>query len=150
MASTPSRSRRRAKGRDFVLSLAPVRRAYNKGFDAPELRRIHRIISEHHHQLMGAWNAGMNVSDRRPQHRVRSVRVTDERLFVDLDDGRTISVPLEWYPRLRRGSAEQRANWRTVGAGWGLHWPDLDEDISVPALLQGKPSSEFEAARIRS
>ena len=92
----------------------------------------------------------MNASDLNPQHRVRDVRVTDERLFVDLEDARTISVPLEWYPRLGKGTPEQRANWKTVGAGWGLHWPDLDEDINVPALLQGKPSTEFEAAKIRT
>ncbi len=92
----------------------------------------------------------MNASDLNPQHRVKDVLVTDERLFVDLEDGRTISVPLEWYPRLRKGTPEQRANWQTVGAGWGLHWPDLDEDINVPALLQGKASTDFEAARIHT
>ena len=69
-----------------------------------------------------------------------------ERLFVDLEDGRTISVPLEWYPRLERGTPPQRANWLIIGAGWGLHWPDLDEDVNVPALLQGKPSTEFQGA----
>jgi hypothetical protein len=64
---------------------------------------------------------------------------------VDLEDGRTISVPLEWYPRLERGTPAQRENWLIVGAGWGLHWPDLDEDINVPALLQGKASTQFQA-----
>ena len=92
----------------------------------------------------------MNASDLNPQDRVSDVRVTDERLFVDLDDGRTISVPLEWYPRLRKGTREQRANWQIVGGGWGLHWPDLDEDINIPALLQGKRSTEFEAAPIHT
>ncbi len=92
----------------------------------------------------------MNASDLNPQHRVKDVRVADERLSVNLEDGRTISVPLEWYPSLRKGTPEQRANWQTVGAGWGVHWPDLDEDINVPALLQGKPSTEFEAAQTRT
>ena len=87
----------------------------------------------------------MDASDHSPQHRVRDARVTDERLFVDLEDGRTISVPLEWYPRLERGTPAQRENWLIVGAGWGLHWPDLDEDINVPALLQGKASTQFQA-----
>ncbi len=88
----------------------------------------------------------MNASDLNPRHRVRDVRVTDERLFVDLEDGRTISVPLEWYPRLGRGTPAQRADWLIIGPGWGLHWPDLVEDINVPALLRGKPSTEFQAA----
>ena len=92
----------------------------------------------------------MDASELSPQHRVRDVRVTDERLFVDLEDGRTISVPLEWYPCLGRGTPAQRANWLIIGAGCGLHWPDLDEDINVPALLQGKPSTEFQAAPTRT
>ncbi len=72
----------------------------------------------------------------------QDVAVTDSTLSVDLDDGRTISVPLAWYPRLVHGTAEERSNWRISGAGWGIQWPDLDEDISIKGLLAGNPSGE--------
>jgi hypothetical protein len=71
-----------------------------------------------------------------------SVLVTDDTLAVDLADGRTISAPLAWYPRLLHGTPEERAHWRLIGQGRGLHWPDLDEDISVASLLDGRPSGE--------
>ncbi len=70
------------------------------------------------------------------------VSVTEDTLAVELSDGRTISVPLEWYPRLVDGSAQERNNWRIIGRGEGVHWADLDEDISVEGLLVGKPSGE--------
>ena len=72
----------------------------------------------------------------------QDVVVTESTLTVDLDDGRTISVPLAWYPRLVHGTTEERKNWRISGAGWGIQWPDLDEDISVKGLLAGNPSGE--------
>jgi len=74
------------------------------------------------------------------------VKVTDESLVVDLADGRTISVPIDWYPRLVHGSREERAKWRLIGRGAGIHWPDLDEDISVDGLLAGQPSNESPAS----
>ena len=70
------------------------------------------------------------------------VKVSEDSLTVDLADGRTFTVPIAWYPRLMHGTSKQRKNWRLVGAGAGIHWPDLDEDISVDNLLAGKPSSE--------
>ena len=70
------------------------------------------------------------------------VVITDDTLTVDLSDGRTISVPLAWYPRLLRGTPEERNNLRLIGQGRGIHWPALDEDISVENLLAGKPSAE--------
>lgn len=70
------------------------------------------------------------------------VLVTDDALTVELSDGRTISAPLAWYPRLLHGTAEERRHWRLIGQGRGLHWPDLDEDVSVENLLAGKPSGE--------
>lgn len=76
----------------------------------------------------------------------QSVEVTNDTLIVDLDDGRTLSVPLAWYPRLLHGSIEERANWRWIGNGEGIHWPDLDEDISVQHLLLGKPSRESQVS----
>jgi len=72
----------------------------------------------------------------------QKLTVTDEALVVDLADGRTISVPLVWFPRLAHGTAVERANWRLIGGGEGIHWPDLDEDISVKSLLAGRRSGE--------
>jgi len=69
--------------------------------------------------------------------RVADVRFGDGTMSVDLEDGRTITVPLAWYPRLRDASAEQRRNWRIAGAGYGIHWPEIDEDLGVEGLLRG-------------
>ena len=69
---------------------------------------------------------------------ITDVRVDDAMLHVTLDDGRELSVPLEWFPRLRDGSPTDRANWRFVGQGEGIHWPELDDDISVIGLISGK------------
>ncbi len=74
--------------------------------------------------------------------RVTNVYVTDDTLTVDLEDGRTISVPIGWYPRLAHGTTEERANWEISSAGYGIHWHDLDEDLGVEGLLLGKKSSE--------
>ena len=78
--------------------------------------------------------------------RVQDVAVTEETLGVDLSDGRSISVPLAWYPRLAHGTPEERDNWRIEGAGWGIHWPDLDEDVSVKGLLLGNASGESQSS----
>jgi len=72
----------------------------------------------------------------------KNVRVTDRALVVELRDGRVVSVPLAWYPRLAEGSPRERRRWELLGPGIGIHWPDLDEDISVEGLLQGLPSGE--------
>jgi hypothetical protein len=72
----------------------------------------------------------------------QSLSVTDDALIVDLTDGRTITVPLIWFPRLAHGTPVERANWRLIGNGSGIHWPDLDEDISVESLLAGRRSGE--------
>jgi hypothetical protein len=74
--------------------------------------------------------------------KAQKVIVTDEALTVDLTDGRTISAPLAWYPRLMHGTLQERNNWRLIGNGEGIHWPDLDEDISVDGILLGRPSGE--------
>ena len=71
-----------------------------------------------------------------------TVSVTEDTLTVHLADGRTLSVPLAWYPRLLHGSSKERRRWRLIGKGEGIHWPDLDEDISVENLLFGNPSGE--------
>jgi hypothetical protein len=74
--------------------------------------------------------------------KAQSVMVTDDTLAVDLADGRTISVPLAWYPRLLHGTSEERNNWRFIGDKEGIHWSDLDEDISIENLLMGRASGE--------
>ena len=74
--------------------------------------------------------------------RAQQVTVTTDTLSVDLTDGRTIAVPLAWYPRLVHGTPEERNHWRLLGQGEGIHWPELDEDISVENLLVGKASGE--------
>lgn len=73
---------------------------------------------------------------------VQEVKVVDDTLFVDLSDGRSISAPLAWYPRLWHGSETERANWRLIGRGVGIHWLELDEDVSVEGLILGRPSNE--------
>ena len=74
--------------------------------------------------------------------RAVDVKVTDDELIVQLEDGRTLAAPLVWYPRLLHGSKRERARWRFIGRGVGIHWPSLDEDISVEGLLAGRRSGE--------
>jgi hypothetical protein len=74
------------------------------------------------------------------------VTLTADSIVVDLADGRTVSAPLAWYPRLVHGSQSERGNWRLIGAGEGIHWPDLDEDISMDNLLAGHPSGESQSS----
>jgi hypothetical protein len=71
-----------------------------------------------------------------------NVLLTDDTLSVDLSDGRSISVPLAWFPRLLHSTKQERNNWRLIGRGQGIHWEDVDEDISVEGLLAGRPSGE--------
>ena len=72
--------------------------------------------------------------------RVASVEFSDEFLIVGLMDGRRISVPLKWYPRLATASSSELSNWEVCGGGYGLHWPALDEDLSTEGLLRGAPA----------
>ncbi len=85
----------------------------------------------------------MSPSMIEPQEaRALHVSVRDDELAVDLVDGRTVVIPLAWYPRLLHGTRQERSRWRLIGRGVGIHWPDLDEDISVEGLLAGRPSGE--------
>ena len=84
------------------------------------------------------------VEPRRPE--ALHVVVTDDTLTVDLVDGRSLSVPVAWYPRLAHGTAAERANWSVIGRGEGIHWQDLDEDISIEGLLAGRGSVESQAS----
>jgi hypothetical protein len=72
----------------------------------------------------------------------KRVSLTDELLAADLSDGRSISVPLAWFPRLAHGTDAERSNWKLLGGGEGVHWPDLNEDISVESMLAGRRSGE--------
>ena len=71
-----------------------------------------------------------------------NVSVSESALTVELEDGRSVAAPLGWYPRLAQALPEERTRWRLIGAGTGIHWEDLDEDISVEGLILGKPSGE--------
>ncbi len=87
----------------------------------------------------------MNISARVTDERVLDVRFDEHSLIVDLMDGRTISVPLAWYPCLLHATVKQRENWEKCGAGYGIHWPDIDEDLSTEGLLRGAPAAKAAA-----
>ncbi len=87
----------------------------------------------------------MSTSELKPGEAVRDVHFSEDTLSVDLADGRTITVPLVWYPRLLDATPAQRANWQISGAGYGIHWPDVDEDLSSEGLLRGAPAPRVTA-----
>ncbi len=78
--------------------------------------------------------------------KAENVQVTNDTLIVELSDGRTISAPLDWFPRLVYATVKERANWRLIGKGHGIHWEDIDEDISIKGLLAGRSSTESQAS----
>lgn len=82
----------------------------------------------------------MSTSGPNPGEAVKDVRLDADTLTVDLRDGRAISVPLAWYPRLLNATPEQRARWQIAGGGFGIYWPDIDEDLSTDGLLRGAPA----------
>jgi len=82
----------------------------------------------------------MSTSEPRAGERVKSVHISDDVISVDLEDGRTISAPLVWYPRLLHATVSQRENWKLAGGGYGIHWPDVDEDLTTHGLLHGAPA----------
>ena len=82
----------------------------------------------------------MGVLALAADERVMAVEVTEDMLSVALMDGRTISVPLAWYPRLLNATAAQRKKWQLAGGGYGIHWPEIDEDLSTEGLLRGAPA----------
>ena len=91
----------------------------------------------------------MNTSDASSGERVRDIRFTDDEFTVTLSDGRRISVPIAWYPRLLAARPEERTNWQISGGGFGIHWPDIDEDLSTEGLLRGarSPGARIEQGR---
>jgi hypothetical protein len=80
-----------------------------------------------------------------PGEQVTDVALTEDRLIVGMADGRSISVPLAWFPRLLHATSQDRNNWEIAGAGYGIHWPDVDEDLSVEGLLRGAPAPQAKA-----
>jgi hypothetical protein len=83
-----------------------------------------------------------SLSVKTLEAKAQRVMVTEDSVVVDLTDGRSVSAPLAWYPRLLHGKPEERNNWRLIGSGEGIHWPDLDEDLSIESLISGRPSGE--------
>ena len=82
----------------------------------------------------------MSISDIKPGESVKDVYFTKDTLSVDLNDGRTITVPLAWYPRLLHATPKQLNNWEVCAGGFGIHWPEIDEDLSTEGLLKGQPA----------
>ena len=89
---------------------------------------------------MSSSNIDLRVS------RISDVKVTDDTLSVELEDGRTISIPVAWYQRLRYGTSVERLNWQLIGGGEGIHWPALDEDVGVEDLILGRRSGESQSS----
>ncbi len=123
--------------------VSPLRMAVNVGFNAKELRDIEKMVEENKSELERKWNS-LAIAEREAE--ARSIEVTDEELIVHLVDGRTVSAPISWYPRLLHGTAEERNHYELTGRGYGIHWPSLDEDLSVRGLLKGNPSFESQAS----
>ena len=110
------------------------------GFRSREINRIQQLIQKNQRYC---WSDGMNTLTTELRETVaEKVTVTKDTLEFELADGRTMAAPLAWYPRLLHGTARERANWRLIGNGEGIHWPDLDEDISVENVLLGHSSGE--------
>src|SRR5437899_3216222 len=103
--------------------------------------KLWRIIRESY------WRHGMTTSRVEMEiPNAERVSLTDDTLSVELSDGRSISVPLSWFPRLLHATAAERRKWRLIGKGEGIHWEALDEDVSITSLLAGKPSGESQAS----
>jgi hypothetical protein len=89
-----------------------------------------------------SWRLGMSTSPHSADPRARTVEIDDDEIRVDLVDGRRVCVPLTWFPRLLHARQADRENWELLGDGEGIHWPSLDEDLSVAGLLRGTPAPD--------
>jgi hypothetical protein len=106
-------------------------------------RRAHRRVRRSASPAEPGWSVNTPVSRSEPRSaRAVDVKVSRQALTVDLADGRTLVVPITWFPRLLHGTPSERSHWRLIGGGEGVHWPNLDEDVSVEGLLAGLPSRE--------
>ena len=90
----------------------------------------------------------MNATNIKPGEKVKNVYFAENTISVDLLDGRTITVPLAWYPRLLHATDAQRQNWQICGGGYGIHWPEIDEDLSTEGLLRGAPAPRNTASSV--
>lgn len=90
----------------------------------------------------------MSILAVKTDERVEAVYFTRDSIVVDLVDGRTISAPLLWYPRLLKASSKERSHWEVCGSGYGIHWPDLDEDLSSEGLLRGAPAPNLAKTKV--
>lgn len=91
----------------------------------------------------------MSTLDQKPDTRVETVYFRRGSLVVDLTDGRSISVPLHWYPKLLKASKKQRSSWEICGGGYGIHWPEIDEDLSTDGLLRGSPAPKRRSTKTK-
>jgi hypothetical protein len=124
--------------------LSPVRLQESGGFNRKDISTIQDLVEEHQDKLL---RSGMNSSVIELKAvPATSVQTDDVKLTLDFSDGRTIFVPLAWYPRLVHAIEIERNQWRLIGKGRGIHWDDLDEDIGVEHLIFGKPSSESQTS----
>ncbi len=126
------------------LWLSPLRVAFSLGFSRHELRRIERVASENEQKCLKAWN---DYSEPRVGERITAVSISDDSLTIDLLDGRSLTVPLAWYPRLLHATEAHRSYFRIIGGGFIIHWPDVDEHLSSQGLLAGAPAWGAHAAR---
>lgn len=135
-ADAPPHIRVDRGGATAKVWLRPAALACNHGFRQCEVDAILSVVTPE-----SAAGDDMKSSAPIAGARVADVRCDDARLTVDLMDGRTIAVPLARYPRLLRATPAQRARWEASAGGYGIHWPEIDEDLSVEGLLQGTPAA---------
>src|SRR6266478_5753888 len=117
-------------------------RSASRGISASRPRSCGGFSSWQFNIKRHSWRLGMGILALTADERVTAVRFTKDTLSVALRDGRTITVPLAWYPRLFNATAAERKNWHVAGGGYGIHWPDIDEDLSTEGLLRGAPASQ--------
>lgn len=115
----------------------PVQLAKAIGFSAHEIHTIQHLVVENEKRLR---RHGMGILAETADERVKDIRFDEDSMSVDLMDGRMITVPLTWYPRLLEAKPEERSLWEPCAAGYGIHWPLLDEDLSTEGLLRGIPA----------
>jgi Protein of unknown function (DUF2442)/Domain of unknown function (DUF4160) len=124
--------------------LDPVRLQESGGFSRTELHRIRQLVQRHKSSYERLGMNTLAIDAAIPT--AESVTITNDTLTVELSDGRSLSVPLDWFPRLVHATLAERKRWRLIGRGRGIHWDLLDEDIGVDGLLAGQPSGESQAS----
>lgn len=108
--------------------------ADNSSFGKKELSKLQELVKTHQKQFLDEC---MSTLVHKTDKQVEAVYFTRDSLVVDLMDGRSISVPLNWYPKLLKATAKERSSWEICGGGYGIHWPEIDEDLSTDGLLRG-------------